>query len=117
MPRLAEAKRVSWANLLFAVGSLIGIWTISGILPGAGDSLEAIKGASWGGGALTFVFTVPVSTTDRLTRRPLARASSMARPEEPKMPATTQDSSIGDSADHVTWVIRFRTRQGSLVPG
>ena len=24
VPKLAEAKRVSWANLLFAVGSLIG---------------------------------------------------------------------------------------------
>ena len=43
----AEAKRVSWPNLLFAVGSLIGIWAIIGILSGAGDSLDAIKGASW----------------------------------------------------------------------
>jgi len=56
VPKLAEAKRVSWANLLFAVGSLIGIWAIIGILSGAGDSLEAIKGASWGWVALTFVF-------------------------------------------------------------
>jgi len=37
------------ANLLFAVGSLIGIWLIIGILSDAGDSLDAIKGASWGG--------------------------------------------------------------------
>jgi glycosyltransferase 2 family protein len=56
VPKLAEAKRVSWANLLFAVGSLIGIWAIIGILSGAGDSLAAIKGASWGWVALTFVF-------------------------------------------------------------
>jgi len=56
VPRLAEAKRVSWANLLFAVGSLIGIWAIIGVLSGAGDSLEAIKGASWGWVALAFVF-------------------------------------------------------------
>ena len=48
VPRLAEVKRVSWANLLFAVGSLIGIWAIIGVLSGAGDSLDAIKGASWG---------------------------------------------------------------------
>jgi uncharacterized protein (TIRG00374 family) len=61
VPKLAEAKRISWANLLFAVGSLIGIWAIIGILSGAGDSLEAIKGASWGWVALTFVFaTLPV---------------------------------------------------------
>jgi uncharacterized protein (TIRG00374 family) len=56
VPKLAEAKRVSWANLLFAVGSLIGIWAIIGILSGAGDSIAAIKGASWGWVALTFVF-------------------------------------------------------------
>jgi uncharacterized protein (TIRG00374 family) len=56
VPKLAEAKRVSWANLLFAVGSLIGIWAIIGILSGAGDSLAAIKGASWGWVALSFVF-------------------------------------------------------------
>jgi uncharacterized protein (TIRG00374 family) len=56
VPKLAEAKRVSWANLLFAVGSLIGIWLIIGILSDAGDSIAAIKGASWGWVALTFVF-------------------------------------------------------------
>jgi uncharacterized protein (TIRG00374 family) len=56
VPKLAEVKRISWANLLFAVGSLIGIWAIIGVLSGAGDSLEAIKGASWGWVALTFIF-------------------------------------------------------------
>jgi glycosyltransferase 2 family protein len=56
VPELAEAKRVSWPNLLFAVGSLIGIWLIIGILSDAGESLDAIKGASWGWVALTFVF-------------------------------------------------------------
>jgi uncharacterized protein (TIRG00374 family) len=56
VPKLAEAKRISWANLLFAVGSLIGIWLIIGILSDAGDSIAAIKGASWGWVALTFVF-------------------------------------------------------------
>jgi uncharacterized protein (TIRG00374 family) len=56
MPKLAEVKRVSWVNLLFAVGSLIGIWAIIGVLAGAGDSLAAIKGASWGWVALTFLF-------------------------------------------------------------
>jgi uncharacterized protein (TIRG00374 family) len=61
VPKLAEAKRVSWANLLFAVGSLLGIWLIIGILSDAGDSIAAIKGASWGWVALTFVFaTLPV---------------------------------------------------------
>ena len=53
---LAEAKRVSWPNLVFAVGSLLGIWLIIGVLSGAGGALEAIKGASWGWVALAFVF-------------------------------------------------------------
>ncbi|HTQ93835.1 MAG TPA: flippase-like domain-containing protein [Streptosporangiaceae bacterium] len=56
VPKLAEVKRVSWTNLVFAVGSLIGIWAIIGVLSGAGDSLEAIKGASWGWVALAFIF-------------------------------------------------------------
>jgi Lysylphosphatidylglycerol synthase TM region len=33
VPKLAEVKRVSWPNLLFAVGSLIGIWLIIGVVP------------------------------------------------------------------------------------
>jgi uncharacterized protein (TIRG00374 family) len=56
VPQLAEVKRVSWANLLFGIGSLIGIWAIIGVLSGAGSSLEAIKGASWGWVALAFIF-------------------------------------------------------------
>ena len=56
VPKLAEAKRISWASLLFAVGSLIGIWAVIGVLSGAGGSLGAIKGASWGWVALAFVF-------------------------------------------------------------
>jgi uncharacterized protein (TIRG00374 family) len=62
VPKLAEAKRVSWPNLLFAVGSLLGIWLIIGILSDAGESLDAIKGASWGWVALAFVFAqLPVA--------------------------------------------------------
>jgi hypothetical protein len=62
VPELAEAKRISRAGLLFAAGSLIGIWAIIGILPGAGDSLETIKGASWGWVALAFIFAqLPVA--------------------------------------------------------
>ncbi len=56
VPKLAEEKRISWANLLFAVGSLIGIWAIIGVLSDASGSLDVIKGASWGWVALAFVF-------------------------------------------------------------
>ena len=56
VPRLAEAKRISWTNLVFAVGSLIGIWAIIGVLSDASGSLDVIKGASWGWVALAFLF-------------------------------------------------------------
>jgi glycosyltransferase 2 family protein len=56
VPQLAEEKRVSWANLLFGLGSLIGIWLIIGVLSDAGSALDAIKGASWGWVALAFIF-------------------------------------------------------------
>ena len=55
-PKLAEEKRVSWTNLLFAVGSLIGIWAIIGVLADVSGSLDVIKGASWGWVALAFLF-------------------------------------------------------------
>ena len=56
VPKLSEQKRISWTNLLFAVGSLIGIWAIIGVLSDASGSLEVIKGASWGWVALAFLF-------------------------------------------------------------
>ncbi len=55
VPKLAELKRVSWANLLFGLGSLVGVWLIIGLLSDARGSLEAIKGASWGWVTLAFV--------------------------------------------------------------
>ncbi len=55
-PKLAEEKRVSWTNLIFGVGSLIGIWAIIGVLSDASGSLDVIKGASWGWVALAFLF-------------------------------------------------------------
>jgi glycosyltransferase 2 family protein len=56
VPKLAEEKRISWTNLLFAAGSLIGIWAIIGVLSDARGSLDVIKGASWGWVALAFLF-------------------------------------------------------------
>ena len=55
VPKLAEAKRVSWVNLVFGIGTLIGVWAIIGVLADVGESLDVIKGASWGWVALTFV--------------------------------------------------------------
>jgi glycosyltransferase 2 family protein len=55
VPELAEEKRISWTNLLFGVGSLIGIWAIVGVLSDAGEAFDAIKGADWGWLALAFV--------------------------------------------------------------
>jgi uncharacterized protein (TIRG00374 family) len=55
VPKLAEVKRISWTNLVFAAGSLIGIWAIIGVLCDAGGAIDSIKGASWGWVALAFV--------------------------------------------------------------
>jgi uncharacterized membrane protein YbhN (UPF0104 family)/tRNA A-37 threonylcarbamoyl transferase component Bud32 len=55
VPKLAEAKRISWVNLVFGIGMLIGIWAILGVLADVRASLDVIKGASWGWVALAFV--------------------------------------------------------------
>ena len=62
VPKLAEAKRVSWVNLVFGIGSLIGIWAILGVLADVRGSLDVIKGASWGWVALAFLLAqLPVA--------------------------------------------------------
>jgi glycosyltransferase 2 family protein len=55
VPKLDEPKRISWVNLAFGLGMLIGVWAIIGVLSGVGGALEAIKGAQWGWVALAFV--------------------------------------------------------------
>jgi uncharacterized protein (TIRG00374 family) len=62
VPKLAEAKRISWASLVFGAGSLIGVWAILGVLGDVAGSLDVIKGASWGWVALAFLFAqLPVA--------------------------------------------------------
>jgi hypothetical protein len=62
LPKLAEAKRISWVNLVFGIGSLIGIWAIIGVLADVSGSLDVIKGARWGWVALAFVLAqLPVA--------------------------------------------------------
>jgi uncharacterized protein (TIRG00374 family) len=62
VPKLAEAKRISWVNLVFGIGTLVGIWAIIGVLAEASGSLEVIKGARWGWVALAFVLAqLPVA--------------------------------------------------------
>jgi len=62
VPKLGEAKRISWLNLVFGIGTLIGIWAIIGVLADVSGSLDVIKGASWGWVALAFVFAqLPVA--------------------------------------------------------
>jgi uncharacterized protein (TIRG00374 family) len=55
VPKLADEKRVSWISLVFGIGTLIGVWAIIGVLADVGQSLDVIRGASWGWVALTFV--------------------------------------------------------------
>ncbi len=56
VPRLAEAKRISWVNLVFGIGTLIGIWAILGVLADVAASFDVIRGARLGWVALAFVF-------------------------------------------------------------
>src|SRR6266516_3225929 len=58
VPKLAEAKRISWFNLAFGIGSLIGVWAIIGVLSEASGTLAVIKGASWGWVTLAFVLAL-----------------------------------------------------------
>ena len=63
VPKLVEAKRISWPNLLMVIGSLVGLWLIIGVLTDAAGSLSVIRGAAWGWVAAAFVLAqLPVVT-------------------------------------------------------
>jgi uncharacterized protein (TIRG00374 family) len=63
VPKLREAKRISWGNLLMVVGSLVGLWLIIGVLTDVSGSLSVIRGARWGWVAAAFVLgQLPVVT-------------------------------------------------------
>lgn len=47
-PELAEPRRVSWASLIFVLGTLIGGWALIGVLVNVSSSFDTIVGAQWG---------------------------------------------------------------------
>lgn len=57
VPKLVEAKRISWINLVMVLGSLVGLWAILAVFSDASGSLSVIEGAKWGWVALAFVLT------------------------------------------------------------
>jgi uncharacterized protein (TIRG00374 family) len=113
VPELAEFKRVSWTNLLFGLGSLIGIWAIIGVLSDAGSAFEVIKGASWGWVALAFVLAqLP----------PLASAWSLTGAVVGELPygrcvalevSNAFSSLVGGNVAVFAVRVRFFQRQGS----
>jgi uncharacterized protein (TIRG00374 family) len=63
VPKLVEAKRISWPNLLMVVGSLVGLWLIIGVLTEASGALSVIRGANWAWVTAAFVLAqLPVVT-------------------------------------------------------
>ncbi len=48
VPKLAEARRVSWINILLVLGTIIGGWALVGVLVDVANSFDTITGAEWG---------------------------------------------------------------------
>jgi undecaprenyl-diphosphatase len=73
VPELVEPRRLSWNQVLVAVGSLIGGWALIAVLINASHSIDTIRHAQWGwvvatavlcwsaylGGAVSDVGSVP----------------------------------------------------------
>jgi uncharacterized protein (TIRG00374 family) len=113
VPELAEFKRISWTNLLFGIGSLIGIWAIIGVLSDAGSAFEAIKGASWGWVALAFVLAQlpPLASAWSLTgavvgELPYGRCAALEV-------SNAFSSLVGGNVAVFAVRVRFFQRQGS----
>lgn len=48
VPKLVEPRRLSWNQVLVAVGSLIGGWALILVLISASHSIDTIRNAAWG---------------------------------------------------------------------
>ncbi len=55
VPKLIEARRISWVTLALVVGTLVGGWALIGVLVNVGRSWSTIKGADWAWVAVVFV--------------------------------------------------------------
>ena len=47
VPKLAEPRRISWANLVLIIGTMIGGWALIGVLIDVTQSFDTIIGADW----------------------------------------------------------------------
>ena len=47
VPKLAEPRRISWANLILIIGTMIGGWALIGVLIDVTQSFDTIIGADW----------------------------------------------------------------------
>ena len=48
LPELIEPRRLSWNQVLVALGSLVGGWALILVLINASHSISTIKSAQWG---------------------------------------------------------------------
>ena len=55
VPKLAEAKRISWGTIVMTIGTLVGGWALILVLIKVGQSFDTIKGAAWGWVGVTAV--------------------------------------------------------------
>jgi len=55
VPQLAEPRRLSWSQVLVAVGTLIGGWALILTLINAAHSINTIRNAQWGWVAATLI--------------------------------------------------------------
>jgi uncharacterized membrane protein YbhN (UPF0104 family) len=47
VPKLVEARRVSWPTLIMVIGTLIGGWALVGVLIDVSKSFDTVIGADW----------------------------------------------------------------------
>ena len=60
VPKLAEARRISWVTLALVAGSLVGGWALIGVLIDVGKSFDTIVGADWGWVLAVFLTSIAV---------------------------------------------------------
>jgi uncharacterized protein (TIRG00374 family) len=113
VPELTELRRFSWGTVLMAVGSVIGLWAIVGVLVNVAGSFDTLKGAAWGWVAAVFVISLLPPVVEAWGLVGSVFAGVPARPVIALEFANTFTGLVGGTPATLAMTVRFFQRRGA----
>jgi len=113
MPELTELRRFSWGSVLMALGTVIGVWAMIGVLVNVAGSLSTLKGAAWGWVATAFVLSLFPPVVEAWALVASVFAGVPVRPVVALEYAKSFTGLVGGTPASLAVTIRFFQRRGA----